>query len=46
MILGVKTNIDFMTRVLQHPVFAAGKADTGFIAQHENELIVAVPASR
>ena len=38
-ILGVTTNIDFMSRVLQHPVFAAGEADTGFIEQHENELI-------
>jgi len=43
-ILGVKTNIDFMTRVLRHPVFTVGEADTGFIGQHENELIVA-PAS-
>ncbi len=38
-ILGVTTNIDFISRVLQHPAFAAGKADTGFIEQHENELI-------
>jgi propionyl-CoA carboxylase alpha chain len=42
-ILGVKTNIDFMARVLQHPSFTSGNADTGFVAQHENELI-AVPA--
>jgi propionyl-CoA carboxylase alpha chain/3-methylcrotonyl-CoA carboxylase alpha subunit/acetyl-CoA/propionyl-CoA carboxylase biotin carboxyl carrier protein len=43
-ILGVTTNIDFLSRVLQQPAFATGKTDTGFIEQHENELI-APPAS-
>ena len=31
-IKGVKTNIMFMLNVLNHPTFAAGKCDTGFIA--------------
>lgn len=30
-ILGVKTNIDFMRNVLNHPVFASGQAHTTFI---------------
>lgn len=32
MIKGVKTNIPFMLNVLNHPTFAAGNCDTGFIA--------------
>ena len=31
-IKGVKTNIMFMLNVLNHPTFAAGQCDTGFIA--------------
>ena len=31
-IKGVKTNIMFMLNVLNHPTFAAGECDTGFIA--------------
>lgn len=31
-IKGVKTNIPFMLNVLNHPTFAAGECDTGFIA--------------
>ncbi len=31
-IKGVKTNIMFMLNVLNHPAFAAGQCDTGFIA--------------
>ena len=31
-IKGVKTNIPFMLNVLNHPTFAAGNCDTGFIA--------------
>lgn len=30
-ILGVETNLDFQYQIIKHPVFAAGKADTGFI---------------
>lgn len=32
LIKGVKTNIPFMLNVLNHPTFAAGECDTGFIA--------------
>lgn len=31
-IKGVKTNVGFVLNVLNHPLFAAGKCDTGFIA--------------
>lgn len=31
LILGVETNLDFQYQIMQHPVFCAGKADTGFI---------------
>jgi acetyl-CoA carboxylase biotin carboxylase subunit len=30
-ILGVETNLDFQYQLMSHPVFCAGKADTGFI---------------
>lgn len=30
-ILGVETNLDFQYQIIHHPVFTAGKADTGFI---------------
>lgn len=30
-ILGVETNLDFQYQIIHHPVFAEGKADTGFI---------------
>ncbi len=33
-IRGVKTNIPFLENVLRHPVFLAGKCDTGFIENH------------
>lgn len=31
LIMGVKTNLDFQYQIMKHPVFCAGKADTGFI---------------
>ena len=34
-ILGVETNLNFQYQIMRHPVFVAGKADTGFI---ENEM--------
>lgn len=37
-IKGVKTNIAFMLNVLNHPVFAAGTCDTGFIADNPELL--------
>ncbi|MDD2958155.1 MAG: acetyl-CoA carboxylase biotin carboxylase subunit [Lachnospiraceae bacterium] len=30
-IMGVETNLDFQYRIMKHPVFCEGKADTGFI---------------
>jgi geranyl-CoA carboxylase alpha subunit len=37
--LGVKTNQSFLRRSLAHPVFAAGQANTAFIAQNEAVLL-------
>jgi len=31
---GIKTSIPFHQRVVEHPVFLAGRYDTGFIAEH------------
>src|SRR5690606_39070950 len=31
---GIKTSIPFHQKVVEHPVFLAGKYDTGFIDQH------------
>ncbi|MFC3051405.1 acetyl-CoA carboxylase biotin carboxylase subunit [Kordiimonas pumila] len=39
--LGVKTNQEFLTRCLSHPVFAKDGATTAFIAQHEKDLVPA-----
>ena len=36
--LGVTLNADFLSRVLQHPAFAAGETDTGFIERHRDAL--------
>jgi acetyl-CoA carboxylase biotin carboxylase subunit len=33
LVLGVDTNLDFQYRIMNHPVFCKGKADTGFIEQ-------------
>ncbi len=33
-IRGVKTNIPFLENLLRHPLFLAGKCDTGFIENH------------
>ena len=35
---GIKTNINFLLRVLQHPAFRKGKLSTTFIDEHKNEL--------
>ncbi len=39
-IKGVKTNIPFLLNVLNHPVFRAGKCDTGFIADNPELMTV------
>ena len=41
-LLGVKTNLAFLERVVRHRAFLAGETDTGFIERHRAEL---VPAS-
>jgi len=40
-ILGVKTNLAFLERVVAHPAFLAGDTDTGFIERHRADLIPA-----
>jgi len=42
-IAGVTTNRDFLLRLVRHPDFDAGAADTGFIARHR-EALAAPPA--
>jgi acetyl/propionyl-CoA carboxylase alpha subunit len=37
-ILGVRTNTGFMRRILEHPRFVAGDADTGFLATERDAL--------
>ncbi|WP_028601394.1 acetyl-CoA carboxylase biotin carboxylase subunit [Ottowia thiooxydans] len=37
--LGVTTNQVFLGSCLRHPVFAAGGATTGFIAEHQEQLL-------
>jgi len=38
-IAGLVTNVEFLRRVVEHPDFAAGKFDTGFIARHKDALV-------
>ena len=38
-ILGVKTNLAFLERVVRHPAFLAGHTDTAFIDRHRAELL-------
>jgi 3-methylcrotonyl-CoA carboxylase alpha subunit len=40
-ILGVKTNLAFLERVVRHPKFLEGATDTGFIDRHRAELLPA-----
>lgn len=43
-VLGVDTNLDYLGRILAHPVFQAGVLHTGFVVEHASSLD-AVPAS-
>ncbi|MGJ7610172.1 MULTISPECIES: acetyl-CoA carboxylase biotin carboxylase subunit [unclassified Variovorax] len=36
--LGVTVNSDFLARVVQHPAFARGQTDTGFLERHRADL--------
>jgi propionyl-CoA carboxylase alpha chain len=38
---GTVTNRDFLVRVLRHPEFAAGAADTGFLERHDPAALAA-----
>ncbi len=38
-ILGVKTNLAFLERVVKHPAFLAGDTDTAFIERHRADLL-------
>ena len=38
-VLGVKTNLEFLQQLAQHPAFLAGDTDTGFIARHRASLL-------
>jgi acetyl/propionyl-CoA carboxylase alpha subunit len=42
-ILGVRTNIPFLLRVLDHPRFRAGEVDTGFLDEEGAALATAGP---
>jgi len=38
LILGVTSNIDYLSRILDHPEFRAGNIQTGFISMFEQDL--------
>ncbi|QJR10847.1 Acetyl-/propionyl-coenzyme A carboxylase alpha chain [Usitatibacter rugosus] len=38
-LLGVKTNLAFLERVVRHPAFLAGDTDTAFIERHRADLL-------
>ena len=44
-ILGVRTNVPFLIKVLEHPAFAAGDVHTGFIDAHLDALLHTTPPS-
>jgi acetyl/propionyl-CoA carboxylase alpha subunit len=44
-VLGVRTNIPFLIRVLDHPRFRAGDVHTAFVDEHLSALLEAPPPS-
>ena len=42
-VLGLRTNIGLLRRVLAHDAFVAGEVHTGFLAEHESVLVEAEP---
>ncbi len=40
-VLGVRTNLAFLERVVRHPAFLEGDTDTGFIERHRAQLVPA-----
>jgi len=43
-VLGVRTNLPFLVKLLDHRVFAAGDVHTGFVDEHMNDLLEAPDA--
>ena len=44
-ISGIRTNLSFHRRLVEHPAFARGDYDTGFIGEYEPELVSAATLS-
>jgi len=42
-VLGVRTNVDYLARLLAHPAFRNGALHTGFIAEHGADLAEPAP---
>ncbi|MDX2161268.1 MAG: biotin carboxylase N-terminal domain-containing protein [bacterium] len=38
-LLGVRTNIDFLRQVIAHPAFVAGEIDTGFLSRYTDAFL-------
>ena len=46
MVVGVETNLDFLTRILGHPAWRAGDLDTHFITTHAQDLFPGPPPAQ
>ncbi|MDX1512529.1 MAG: acetyl/propionyl/methylcrotonyl-CoA carboxylase subunit alpha [Gammaproteobacteria bacterium] len=44
-ILGVTTNIGFLSRIVRHDAYVEAEIDTGFIQQHQDILLAEIPES-
>ncbi len=42
-LLGVQTNIDYLSRVVRHPEFLAGRLDTDFLPRYARDLASTPP---
>ncbi len=42
-LLGIRTNIGYLRRIILHPAFASGEVSTSFIPEHEDDLRRVVP---
>jgi acetyl/propionyl-CoA carboxylase alpha subunit len=42
-VLGVRTNVDYLSRLLAHPAFRNGALHTGFVAEHAADLAEPAP---
>jgi propionyl-CoA carboxylase alpha chain/3-methylcrotonyl-CoA carboxylase alpha subunit/acetyl-CoA/propionyl-CoA carboxylase biotin carboxyl carrier protein len=43
-LLGVKVNTDYLSKVLEHPVFKAGEVDTAFVNTYAEDLMADIPS--